>query len=134
MATPHEETPQSPFRWGYFLLAWLFFGIGAVGVVLPVLPTTPFMLLAAWGFARSSPRFHAWLYNHRLFGPPLVAFRDTGVISRRVKAVAWTTMAVSFSAMVAFADIPVYGLVASGSLMLIGIVYVSRFPSEPPAS
>ena len=51
-------------RWCLMALGWLAFATGIVGIVLPLLPTTPFMLLAAALFARSSPRFHRWLLAH----------------------------------------------------------------------
>lgn len=56
-------------RWCLMALGWLAFATGIVGIVLPLLPTTPFMLLAAALFARSSPRFHRWLLTHPWFGP-----------------------------------------------------------------
>ena len=63
-----------------FVLGCLFFVTGFVGVFVPVLPTTPLMLLALWCFARSSNRFHDWLYTHRVFGPPLQQYRRHRVI------------------------------------------------------
>ena len=53
------------------LVGILFVVLGAIGAVLPLLPTTPFVLVAAWCFARSSPRLHRWLLESRLFGPML---------------------------------------------------------------
>ncbi len=65
---------------------FILVGIGAVGVVVPVLPTTPFLLLAAACFARSSKRFHDWLYNHRILGPYIRSYREGKGISIKAKA------------------------------------------------
>ena len=97
----------------YFLLGWCFFGLGAVGTVVPGLPTTPFMLLALWGFARSSQRFHDWLYTHRLFGPPLQQWQKHGVISPRVKWLSVTTMTLSLAYLVFFTPTPAW-LISGG--------------------
>jgi uncharacterized membrane protein YbaN (DUF454 family) len=68
---PAEHVPSHRQRWAFLALAWVSFALGVVGLVLPVVPTTPFMLVALWAFSRSSRRFHDWLYHHRIFGPPL---------------------------------------------------------------
>jgi len=72
---------------------WLLVGltavaIGAVGVVLPLLPTTPFLLIAAFAFARSSTRLHRWLLEHRSFGPLIGNWHRDGSIDRKVKRTA----------------------------------------------
>ena len=81
-----------------FLLAlgWLMVGLGFVGIVVPGLPTVPFLLVALWAFSKSSQRFHDWLYNHPRLGPPLRDWRDHGAISVRAKILAVATMAASF--------------------------------------
>jgi len=75
--------------------------IGAVGVVVPLLPTTPFLLLAAACFARSSDRFYSWLMNHRWFGPTIRDYRERRGTTRVVKIVAiavlWCSIALSAS-------------------------------------
>ncbi len=71
-------------------ILWLTVGftalaLGAIGVVLPLLPTTPFVLVAAFAFARSSERFHDWLLGHRIFGPLIADWRRYGAIRRSAK-------------------------------------------------
>jgi len=76
---------------------WLIAGItsvalGLLGAVLPLLPTTPFMLLAAFCFARGSKRLHAWLLNHPQFGQPIQDWNEKGAIALRVKFLAIMSM------------------------------------------
>lgn len=70
-------------------------GCGVAGAVLPLLPTTPFLLLAAWAFARSSPRLHSWLLTHPVFGRPISDWQHSGSLSRNAKLAAMLTMASS---------------------------------------
>ncbi|WP_395344480.1 YbaN family protein [Ningiella sp. W23] len=68
-----------------FVCGWLFVILGIVGVLLPLVPTTPFLLLAAFCFSRSSERFHNMLLNHRIFGPSIRDWNDHGVIKLHIK-------------------------------------------------
>lgn len=81
----------------FLALGWLFVAIGIVGAFLPVLPTTPFLLLAVACFARSSPRLEAWLLEHPKFGPSLRNWREKGAIARKAKIAAISLMAVSYA-------------------------------------
>lgn len=79
---------------------------GAVGVVVPVLPTTPFLLVGAYAAARSSPRLHHWLLSHRIFGPFVRDWQAERAVSRRTKLTAFTTMAVSAVVLFFFSPSP----------------------------
>jgi uncharacterized membrane protein YbaN (DUF454 family) len=80
----------------------LSLGLAVLGAALPLLPTTPFLLLAAFCFARSSPRLHAWLLAHGLFGPLIVSWQERGAIPRRAKHTAYVTMAAVLGLSVVF--------------------------------
>src|SRR3546814_4222968 len=78
-------------RWqrrAYWVLGMLMLALAIVGAVLPVMPTTIFVILAAACFGRASPRWEAYLLQHPQFGPPLVAWREQGAISVRGKSLA----------------------------------------------
>lgn len=79
----------------WLALGFISVGAAAAGVVLPLVPATPFLLVAAFAFARSSPRLQAWLLGHPRFGPLITDWRTEGAISRPTKTVALATMAVT---------------------------------------
>lgn len=83
----------------YLAAGFLSLGLGAVGMFLPLLPTVPFVILAAFCFARSSPALEARLMDHAHFGPHIRRWRERGAISRRGKKAALTAFA--FSALLA---------------------------------
>ena len=70
---------------GFLILGLLSVVLGSVGVILPVLPTTPFLLLAGWFFTRSSPQFKSWLESTSLYGRYVGEFKRRGGISKRKK-------------------------------------------------
>jgi len=116
----------------YFILGWLFFVTGAIGAVLPVLPTTPFMLLALWAFSRSSQRFHDWLYYHRFFGPPLQAWQQYRVIPTSAKIMSVSVMLLSCTYLLFFSSIHYGFKIAAIVPMLYGMYFVLSKPSHRP--
>jgi uncharacterized membrane protein YbaN (DUF454 family) len=66
--TASARIATGPKRWVLFAVGWIAVALGALGVVLPVMPTVPFLLVAVWAFARSSQRWHDWLYTRPYFG------------------------------------------------------------------
>ena len=82
-------------RYLWLLLGGVALVLGALGVIVPLLPTTPFLLLAAWCFAQASPRLHHWLVTHPRLGPPIEDWRTQGAIRPRAKVVAMLAVAAS---------------------------------------
>jgi uncharacterized membrane protein YbaN (DUF454 family) len=104
--------------------------LGVAGAFLPVLPTTPFLLLAAACFARSSERFHAWLLGHPLLGATVREWEEHRSIRRRTKWVAILTMAVTLTVSVIF-FVPSRALqIALAFFGLTLAVYLYRLPSR----
>lgn len=109
---------------------FLAVGLGVAGIFLPVLPTTPFMLLAAACFARSSPRFHRWLLAHRTFGPIVGEWERHRAIPWRAKLWAIGLMSATLAASIVFF---VKNPWAQGGLAVMGValaVWLYRIPSR----
>ncbi|WP_279244097.1 YbaN family protein [Candidatus Litorirhabdus singularis] len=87
----------------YKPLGFLFLGLAIVGIVLPMLPATPFLLLAAWFFARSSERWHSWLLANPTFGPLIDNWEQRRCVTRRTKLVAIASMIFAGGGSVMFA-------------------------------
>lgn len=103
-------------------LGWIFVGLGAIGVVLPILPTTPFLIVALTLFSKSSPRFHKMLLNNKWFGPPLREWEQTKTVSRKTKQRATVLIVICFS-------ISIFILIGKLALqlMLVGIAATCLF-------
>lgn len=113
-----------------WLAGTLALGLAVLGAILPGLPTTPFVLLAAACYARASPRFYEWLLRNRLFGPLIIEWRRYRSISRRIKwvAIGSMTVTVSFSVWF-FAGRPwVQGLLTL--TVLATAIWIWRIPSR----
>lgn len=108
--------------------------LGVVGIVLPVLPTTPFLLLTAALWARSSERFFVWLMTHRRLGPPIVAYRRDGTISRRAKTLAITMITLSMGFSIVYVVPVLPGKIGMALIGLSVSAWLISRPSEPVQS
>ena len=116
-------------KWIYGTLGGLFFALGVAGAFLPVLPTTPFMLLALWAFSHSSERLHGYLWNHPRFGASVRAWKQHGAVSAKAKASAIIVMTLSAFFLIFFLTLPLYATIPALSLMAFGAVYVLTRPT-----
>ena len=116
-------------RWLWWLLAYASLALGIVGIVVPGLPTVPFVLLAAFAAARGSKRLRGWLLGHRRFGPMIRDWEREGAVSRRAKRLAIGMMSVC--AVVMFLTAPKWWMAATGTaIMAITAAWLWRRP-EP---
>ncbi|MFC5384545.1 YbaN family protein [Aquamicrobium segne] len=116
-------------RYVFLALGFFFVALGFIGAFLPVLPTTPFLILAAACFARSSQRLELWLLDHPRFGPLLRDWRLRGAIPRKAKMMALIGTGLGFF-LFWFGSNPGPLLALSvAALMLTGLIYVFTRPS-----
>jgi uncharacterized membrane protein YbaN (DUF454 family) len=110
---------------------WICIALGAIGAVLPLLPTTPFLILALVFFSKSSPRFHHMLLNNATVGPVLKDWEEKKVLSRQIKYKATFLIAISFSISVAiyYNDIHVQLYLIALALVLLFLIW--RIKEEP---
>jgi len=117
-------------KWVWLTLGWIAVGIGGIGVVIPGLPTTVFMVFAAWCFSKSSPRFERWLLELPGIGPMISDFRDGLGMPKRAKisTLAMITVAVTLSAIVVDHSIVRLVIIAAG---IVGLYWVGmRVPTR----
>lgn len=110
----------------YVLAGWLAFALGFIGVFLPLLPTVPFMLLAAFCFARGSTRFHDWLVGHPRFGPPIRDWREDGAIRPAAKRAAMAAIAASLLLSLALGVAPHVLAIQAGVLACVSVFILTR--------
>jgi len=101
-----------------------------LAALLPLLPTTPFMLLALWSFSRSSQRFHHWLYNHRIFGPRLREWSMYRTVPWPIKLSAYGSMVASLAYLAFLAQAHWAIVSTAAAVMLVGVCVIGHFPSK----
>lgn len=110
----------------WFVLGGLALVLAILGIFLPLLPTTPFLLVAAFAFAESSPRVHNWLIEHAHLGPPIRDWQREGAIGRRAKFAAVIAMIAAFAISVIAGVNPTILVVQAVVLSLVALFVLTR--------
>ena len=116
-------------RLASLMLAYFFLLLAVIGVVLPGLPTVPFLLLTAWFAARGSERLHNWLYEHPQFGKLLIHWEQQGAVSRTSKVIAVILLMLSWALMYLRIDNP--WLMAGLAVLFLSIIVFLLTRPEP---
>ncbi|MEE9147558.1 MAG: YbaN family protein [Candidatus Tectomicrobia bacterium] len=114
----------------YILAGWLCLGLGFLGVFLPLLPTTPFILLAAFCFSRGSAALHQWLLAQKSFGPLIRDWNQHGIIRPRVKWTSCLLIVLMMSYPVIFGHIPLLAKIAAVAVGISVIGFIWSRPSQ----
>ncbi len=114
----------------WLALGWLSIGLGILGIALPLLPTTPFLLLAAYAFSQGSERLHQWLLTHPTFGPPINDWNEYRAISRRVKVFATLSIGLIFSVTLII-GVPLWALAAQASVLTVVLFFLWTTRERP---
>ncbi len=136
-ATPEPDAGTRPLRRvaraGWLVAGLVCVALGLVGALLPLMPTTIFLIAATGCFARSSPRLEAWLLGHHRFGATIRAWRDQRAMSRRAKIAACTGIAAGYLLFLIGAR-PGMPLAASVAVAMaaIGLYLLTRPSPQPP--
>lgn len=128
-----ETRLPRPLRWCYLLLAYACVGLALVGVVVPGMPTTVFLLIAAWAASRGSERLHRWLQGHPRFGPLLRNWREQRAIPPGAKRSAILLLLVSWCVLAYTAQGRWVPAVAAIGFLALAVFLVSRPNPRPPS-
>ncbi len=124
-------SPRVP-RWLWLTLAYVSLAIGLIGLLVPGLPTTVFVLIAAWAAARGSERLHRWLLTHPRFGNAIGDWQRHGAVSRRGKWAA--TIAMAVCSVICFLTVPRLWMAVLGTAIMAAVaLWLWRRPEPPPA-
>lgn len=109
------------------VLALVCVALGLLGMALPVLPTVPFLIVAAWAGSRGWPRLEIWLLEHPRYGPPIRRWRDYGAVPRRAKWFA-STMMLASSVGLAFLSVPLWLKIGAPTMMAVVAIWLWSRP------
>lgn len=113
-------------------LGHFFLALGIIGAFLPVLPTTPFLLLAAYFYSKSSEKIHSWLMNHKYLGPSLKDWHERGVIGIKSKWIATIMLGLVIGWRIPTLDISLAIKIFASTVLVGVLVFIWTRPSGPP--
>ena len=114
-----------------FILGWIFAGLGFIGVFLPIMPTVPFMIVAAFCFSRSSPRLHRWFLSQPHIGPSLQDWEDNRVIRLSTKWIATVMVTGSVIMTSYFLNVVVWAKVTMVVVCALALIFIWMQKSRP---
>jgi len=117
-------------RYLWLALGFISLGVAYLGVILPGLPYSPFIVFAAYCFAKSSPRMHDWIMNHRIFGPFITNWNQKRVFPLKLKFFMLISMSASLALMYT-GNVPMRGIIYTAVFMALVAIWAWRFPSTP---
>jgi uncharacterized membrane protein YbaN (DUF454 family) len=112
------------------IFGWFFIVLGVIGAILPLVPTTPFLIVALALFSKSSPRFHQMLLNNVWFGPTLKQWEDKKTLSRKTKYKAFFLIIITFSMSVAFFNNKPQLQLVLVSIAIILLIFISQIKEQ----
>jgi uncharacterized protein len=124
----------SPRRLAYLCLAYSCVGLGAAGILLPLLPTTPFLLVAAWAAPKGSTRLETWLHHHPHFGPPLRAWHEQRAVPKRAKWLACLLLLSSWIILLLTTTSPVVSVITGLLFLSVAAFLITRPNAAPEAA
>lgn len=115
----------------FMVAGFLSLALGVIGIILPIMPTAPFVILAAYCFSKGSERWHKWLIHHPKMGPPIRDWEDHGVIRKKAKIMATVFVTIGWSISGTFSPIPVWAKLTITSIIVCVMIFIWSRPSEP---
>jgi len=116
-------------RFLWKVLGLVSLGMAYVGLITPGIPYSCFVVFAAYCFAKGSPKMHAWLYNHKIFGPFLTNWNEKRVFPTKMKFFMLAMMSSSLTIMY-FTNVPARGIIYTGIFMCLVAIWAWRFPGS----
>ena len=114
----------------FFVMGWVSVILGFIGALLPIMPTTPFLILAAYLFSKSSPKFHQWLLNLPKFGPVIAQWEEKKTIRKEVKIMAIGLLSLSMTGTIVFVPVKITVKYILATIWILVSLYIATRKSE----